>query len=71
MTTDASYPIGTAGKPWGATEVAEWRARQRRLRSYADEVQSRIVALRADFDVAEYGQLDYAPESYPDRKSVV
>ncbi|BFI95037.1 MAG: M14 family metallocarboxypeptidase [Rhodanobacter sp.] len=65
MTIDAFYPIGTPGTPWGAVEVAEWRARQRRLRSYADEVQGRIEALRANFEVAEYGRLDYAPESYP------
>lgn len=65
MTTTAFYSIGTPGTPWGAAELAEWRARQRRLRSYADEVQSRIEALRAGFDVAEYGRLDYAPENYP------
>ena len=65
MTTTAFYPIGTPGTPWGAAEVAEWRTRQRRLRSYADEVLGRIEALRAAFEVAEYGRLDDAPESYP------
>lgn len=65
MTASAFYPIGTPGVPWGPAEVAEWRSRQRRQRSYADEVQSRIEALPAGFDLAEYGCLDYAPESYP------
>jgi hypothetical protein len=34
-------------------------------RSYADEVLSKIDALRAHFDVAEYGQIDYGGERYP------
>ena len=65
MTSSAFYPIGIPGTPWGPTEIAQWRARQTRKRSYADEVQARIEALRAHFDVSEYGRLDYAPESYP------
>lgn len=65
MTSSAFPPIGTPGTPWGPAEVAEWRSHQHRRRSYADEVQSRIEALRANFDVAEYGQLDYAPDHYP------
>jgi len=65
MTTLAPYPIGTPGTPWGPTEVAAWLSRQSKHRSYADEVQSKIDALRARFDITEYGRLDYAPESYP------
>ncbi|MFK2878660.1 M14 family metallopeptidase [Rhodanobacter hydrolyticus] len=65
MIANALYPIGTPGQPWGAAEVAEWRTWQRRLRSYGDEVQDRIMALRANFEVAEYGRLEYSPESYP------
>jgi hypothetical protein len=34
-------------------------------RSYADEVLSKIDTLRAHFDVAEYGQIDYGGERYP------
>ncbi|GAA0681487.1 M14 family metallocarboxypeptidase [Dyella marensis] len=63
MTTP--YPIGTPGTPWGPAEKAAWLARQVKHRSYADEVQSKIDALRARFDVTEYGRLDYAGESYP------
>lgn len=65
MTTAATYPIGTPGTPWGAAERAQWLARQTKHRSYADEVQSKIDALRARFEVSEYGQLDYAGEHYP------
>ena len=61
-----SFPIGIPGQPWGATEKAEWRARQRRQRSYADEVVAKIDALRGRFDVSQYGELDYAADGrYP------
>lgn len=63
--TDASYPIGTPGRPWGETEVAAWLARQTRKRSYVADVLSVIERLRERFDVASYGQLDYPPDSYP------
>jgi len=65
MTTKAFYPIGTPGQPWGDTEKAEWLARQRKQRSYADDVASAIERLRARFDVEQYGRLDYAPDVYP------
>ncbi len=63
--TQSTYPIGTPGQPWSDTEKAEWRARQTRERSYADEVLSVIESLRARFDVEQYGDLDYAPDRYP------
>jgi hypothetical protein len=59
------YPIGTPGQPWGAEERAQWRARQRRQRSHAEDVVEAIDALRGDFDVIQYGALDYAPDTYP------
>ncbi len=66
MTTEPTpYPIGTPGKPWGAEEVAAWRSRQTRRRSYEADVLSMIETLRARFDVSEYGRLEYAPDSYP------
>ncbi|MBS1785994.1 MAG: M14 family metallocarboxypeptidase [Acidobacteria bacterium] len=63
--TDRYYPIGTPGTPWGPAEVAAWRSKQVRHRSYAGEVQTRIEALQQTFEVSHYGQLDYAPEHYP------
>jgi len=63
--TRTPYPIGTPGQPWGAAERAEWRARQTVKRRYAAEVLAVIERLRARFDVVQYGQLDYPPDSYP------
>jgi hypothetical protein len=57
-----TYPIGVQGQPWGAAEKTAWRARQGKLRSYDDEVVSKIDALRSRFDVEQYGELDYAPD---------
>ena len=59
------YPIGTPGRPWGAAERAEWLARQTRRRRYDADVLGPIERLRARFDVVEYGQLDYPPDTYP------
>jgi Protein of unknown function (DUF2817) len=58
------YPIGTPGLAWGDTERAQWLARQTRKRSYASDVVARIERLSARFAVAEYGQLEYAPDRY-------
>jgi hypothetical protein len=65
MTSPAFYPIGTPGQPWGEAQVAAWRSRQAVRRSYAAEVASLIEALRARFDVSDYGRLDYPSGSYP------
>ncbi|HEX7770511.1 MAG TPA: M14 family metallocarboxypeptidase [Dokdonella sp.] len=65
MTGFQPFPIGTPGTPWGASEVAQWRAQQRVQRSYADDVSAAIERLRARFDVIEYGRLDYPPDSHP------
>lgn len=65
MTDTAPYPIGTPGQPWGAAEIAEWRSRQLRHRSYAADVLSAIERLRARFDAVQYGQLEYPPDTYP------
>lgn len=59
------YPVGKPGRPWGSVEKAQWLSRQKKQRSYADEVLSRIQALHSRFDVDEYGRLDYPPESFP------
>jgi hypothetical protein len=56
------YPIGTRGQPWGDVEKREWRSRQRKQRSYADDVSNRVEQLRPRFEVATYGRLDYLPD---------
>ncbi len=65
MTDARFHPIGTPGQPWGAAEKAQWRALQVPQRRYADDVVTAVDALRADFDVEQYGTLDYAPDAYP------
>ena len=39
------YPVGSAGLAWGPAELAQWRARRVRQRSYADDVLSPIARL--------------------------
>src|SRR5690606_9925918 len=65
MPTSPAYPIGTPGQAWGPAEVAAWRERQQKQRSYEAEVLLPFGALRDRFDVLEYGRLDYSPDSYP------
>ena len=65
MTMPPPYPIGTPGRPWGEAGLAEWYARQTRKRSYAGEVLSAIEALRARYEVVQYGQLSEDPVRYP------
>ena len=65
MTPVSSYPIGTVGQPWGDAEKSAWRASQRVQRSYADDVVTIIDRLRADFDVEQYGELDYPAGRFP------
>jgi len=66
MTTQSRYPIGTPGVAWGDAERAQWLSRQTRQRSYEADVLGAIDRLRARFEVAQYGQLDYGPsDTYP------
>ena len=65
MTQSIPHPIGTAGVPWGPSEIAEWRSRQVPRRSYQDDVVNVVERLRARFDVVEYGRLDDGDGSYP------
>jgi Succinylglutamate desuccinylase / Aspartoacylase family len=58
------YPIGTTGKPWGESEIEQWRSRQVRTRHYDRDVLPRIDALVDRYDKVAYGNLDYAGESY-------
>lgn len=62
---DTLGPIGTPGRPWGAEERALWRSRQRKRRSYADDVVRAVERLRGRFEVVRYGELHYPPDHYP------
>jgi len=70
MQPTPTYPIGTPGQPWGDTERDQWRARQVRQRSHADDVLRAIDTLRSQWDVQPYGEVAYAnarhaPEHFP------
>ncbi len=64
MNIDNPYPIGTPGEPWGEAERAQWLARQSVQRSYVADVQAVIEQLPQRFEVQQYCQLTYAPDSY-------
>jgi len=59
------YSIGPPGQAWGATELAQWRARQVRQRSYATDVLTAVDLLRDRFDVVPYGEVAYADTRFP------
>ena len=65
MNETTFHPIGMPGQPWGPADVAAWRARLTRHRSYEADVQRAIEQLHARFDVVQYGQLDYPADTYP------
>lgn len=65
MSSNTFLPIGTPGQPWGDAEKAQWRARQQRRRSYADEVVSAVQRLGDHVDVMQYGEVAYGDERYP------
>jgi len=61
-TATAFYPIGTPGHAWGPAEVADWRSRQVRHRSYFDEVASVVERLGERYEKIQYGELDYGAD---------
>jgi hypothetical protein len=62
------YPIGVPGQAWGTTELALWRARQMRQRSYADDVLIAVDLLRRRFAVETYGEVVYEDEHHPQER---
>jgi len=68
MSNTHFYPIGTPGQPWGPAELAQWRAKQVRQRSYADDVLRAVEHLRDRFDVDTYGEVAYADAQHPSER---
>ena len=50
MNSQAFYPIGNPGEPWGDDERNQWRASQSPQRRYNDDVVPRIEALADRFE---------------------
>lgn len=65
MTIHRFYPIGTPGVAWGDTELAQWRSRQTRQRSYTDDVLADVERCSDRFDAVRYGEVAYAQERFP------
>ncbi len=65
MTQQQSYPIGTSGQPWGATERELWLSQQTIKRSYQEQVITKINALKSRFDISQYGALSIDEQRYP------
>ncbi|MEC4087356.1 M14 family metallocarboxypeptidase [Pseudoalteromonas rubra] len=53
------YSIGQTGKPWQAAEKQQWFAQQTKKRDYFADIEPQINALRADYQVEQYGVLNY------------
>lgn len=62
---EENYPIGTPGQKWTEKENVEWFEAQTIKRSYQDEVVKKIISLKADFDVQQYGALSLDETRYP------
>jgi hypothetical protein len=65
MHSEDNYPIGTPGQKWTEKENTQWFKAQTIKRSYQDEVVQKIIALKADFDVQQYGALSLDEARYP------
>jgi len=59
------YPIGIAGKPWGEQEKQLWAQQQEVKRSYTQQVVAKLQALPQEFELVEYGCLNYESGDYP------
>ena len=68
--SQAFFPVGTPGVPWGTAERAEWLATRVTQRSYDEEVTRKIDGIRADeelmrhLEVKQYGSLSRDPERH-------
>ncbi|MGR5135508.1 M14 family metallopeptidase [Vibrio jasicida] len=65
MKSGYTYPIGTPGQPWGEAERKAWCEQRDVKRSYQEEVETKIDALRERFDVEQYGALSYDEARFP------
>ncbi|MEO2281869.1 M14 family metallopeptidase [Pseudoalteromonas pernae] len=54
-----TYPIGIAGQPWSEEHKQAWFQAQVKQRSYETQVLSKIEQLGNDYDIIQYGQLEY------------
>lgn len=65
MNTQTPYPIGIAGQKWNEHERLAWRESTQVKRLYSEEVLPKIEALKARFNVEQYGALSYDAKRFP------
>lgn len=65
MTAQYTYSIGAPGTPWSESEKQQWYENQVIKRSYLNEVVVHIDSLRPEFNVEQYGTLEYNAGRYP------
>jgi len=61
----AAYPIGMPGQPWGGSEREAWRTSRPVVRSYREEVLTKIEHLGERFEVRNYGALSLDEKRFP------
>ncbi|MDX1727705.1 MAG: M14 family metallocarboxypeptidase [Pseudoalteromonas tetraodonis] len=62
---NSTYPIGNPGEKWNNNHKLQWLEAQKIKRSYNDEVLTLINELKDTLIVEQYGELNYAQNSYP------
>ncbi|MCP5076794.1 MAG: M14 family metallocarboxypeptidase [Psychromonas sp.] len=65
MNSSDKYFIGKSGQKWDSCEKQAWFEAQQIKRSYRQEVVSELEAIGAEFDLIQYGELDYSNKRYP------
>mmetsp|Transcript_29214 Transcript_29214/g.87187 ORF Transcript_29214/g.87187 Transcript_29214/m.87187 type:complete len:351 (+) Transcript_29214:57-1109(+) len=61
----STIPSAGALKPWGASERDEWRTSRKVVRSYHEEVLTKLEPLAERWEVEKYGALSQDPERFP------
>ncbi len=64
MSNEPPYHIGQADTPWGQAEREQWLSEQIIQRSYQQLVVEPLAELGSEFQLRQYGALDYNPERY-------
>jgi hypothetical protein len=65
MTHSQDYAIGIQGQKWGEAEKSQWLKVQTIKRSYQDDVLAKLDLLNPQFELEQYGELNYNEKTYP------
>ena len=59
------HPIGKKNQKWDKDDKAYWLSLQKVQRSYKEQVLDKLMPLKNNFDIEQYGALSHAPDRYP------